>query len=182
MDGANICEKFDDVLQSIAKKAVKLGYSPDFDDAYQQSFVYFLSSPVNCAAYSTNEIRAYLRKRIIGGFIDDFRRKMKRLKRKPNSVSLEEYEERFGIEAFNWSRYQANKREKETKMDRRERLEQALKMYSKRDRLIVTLHYYEGLTFKEVGEIVGVSESRCSQICARIRDELSGGFYAVARN
>ncbi|MGB9591871.1 MAG: sigma-70 family RNA polymerase sigma factor, partial [Candidatus Kryptoniota bacterium] len=32
------------------------------------------------------------------------------------------------------------------------------------ERIVVTLYYYEELTFKEIGKILGISESRVSQI------------------
>lgn len=39
---------------------------------------------------------------------------------------------------------------------------------NERERLIITLYYYEELTFKEIGEVLDLSESRISQIHARI--------------
>jgi RNA polymerase sigma factor for flagellar operon FliA len=33
-----------------------------------------------------------------------------------------------------------------------------------RERLVLTLYYYEGLTLAEIGEILGVTESRVCQI------------------
>lgn len=44
----------------------------------------------------------------------------------------------------------------------------ALKRLPRRERLIVTLYYYEGATFDEIGRILGVSESRVSQIHSKI--------------
>jgi len=41
-----------------------------------------------------------------------------------------------------------------------------------RDRLIVTLYYYEELTLKEISGIMGVSESRISQIHSRAIDKM----------
>ncbi|MGC8594343.1 MAG: sigma-70 family RNA polymerase sigma factor [Candidatus Kryptoniota bacterium] len=39
-----------------------------------------------------------------------------------------------------------------------------LKELPERERIVVTLYYYEELTFKEIGKILGISESRVSQI------------------
>jgi RNA polymerase sigma factor, FliA/WhiG family len=36
-----------------------------------------------------------------------------------------------------------------------------------RERLVVTLYYYEGLTLKEIGQVLGVTESRVSQLHTR---------------
>jgi RNA polymerase sigma factor for flagellar operon FliA len=45
----------------------------------------------------------------------------------------------------------------------------ALDKLSERDRLVITLYYYEELTMKEVSEVLGVTESRVSQLLARAR-------------
>jgi RNA polymerase sigma factor for flagellar operon FliA len=49
--------------------------------------------------------------------------------------------------------------------------ETALKLIeelSKQERTVVTLYYYEDMTFREIGEVLGVSESRVCQIHTRI--------------
>lgn len=51
---------------------------------------------------------------------------------------------------------------------------EALKRLPRRERLIVTLYYYEGATFDEIGRILGVSESRVSQIHSKILNDLRG--------
>ena len=43
-------------------------------------------------------------------------------------------------------------------------LAKALDMLKDKDRLVLSLYYYEELTLKEIGEILGVSESRVSQL------------------
>jgi RNA polymerase sigma factor for flagellar operon FliA len=53
-----------------------------------------------------------------------------------------------------------------------ERLAQALDRLEERDRLIVSLYYYEELTMKEIGEVLDVTESRVSQLLTRIRFQL----------
>jgi RNA polymerase sigma factor for flagellar operon FliA len=40
----------------------------------------------------------------------------------------------------------------------------AIKQLPEKTRLAITLYYYEKLTFKEIGQILNVSESRISQI------------------
>lgn len=49
---------------------------------------------------------------------------------------------------------------------------ESLKRLPRRERLIVTLYYYEGATFDEIGRILGVSESRVSQIHSKILADL----------
>ena len=44
------------------------------------------------------------------------------------------------------------------------RISEALEFLTERERLVITLYYYEELTMKEIGAVLGVSESRVSQI------------------
>ncbi len=46
-------------------------------------------------------------------------------------------------------------------------LREAVKKLPEREKLIVTLYYYEGLTYKEIGKVLNVSESRISQLHTR---------------
>jgi|YelNatPaOPRAMG01_1025707.scaffolds.fasta_scaffold00013_166 RNA polymerase sigma factor, FliA/WhiG family/RNA polymerase sigma factor, sigma-70 family len=54
----------------------------------------------------------------------------------------------------------------------KERVLQLLKELPERDRIVVTLYYYEELTFKEIGKILGISESRVSQIHTEVINRL----------
>jgi RNA polymerase sigma factor for flagellar operon FliA len=56
--------------------------------------------------------------------------------------------------------------------DLADRLGAALEQLSERDRLILSLYYYEELTMREISEILGISESRISQILTRVRLQL----------
>lgn len=46
-------------------------------------------------------------------------------------------------------------------------MEKAIDMLNEKDRLVLSLYYYEELTLKEIGMILGVSESRVSQLNSR---------------
>lgn len=48
--------------------------------------------------------------------------------------------------------------------ERKQQLAQAVRSLPGRERLVVTLYYYEGLTAKEISKILGVSQSRISQL------------------
>src|SRR6516165_4350812 len=50
----------------------------------------------------------------------------------------------------------------ETEM--REALAEAISRLPEREKLVVTLYYYEELTLREIGEVLGVTESRVSQL------------------
>lgn len=49
----------------------------------------------------------------------------------------------------------------------REGLVDAINKLPERDRLVVTLYYYEGMTLSEIGNVLGVTESRVCQIHAK---------------
>ncbi len=59
---------------------------------------------------------------------------------------------------------------------------QAIKKLPEKTRLAISLYYYEKLTFKEIGKILNVSESRISQIhsetMAKLRKEINKMTYA----
>ena len=46
----------------------------------------------------------------------------------------------------------------------RDKLAQAIDSIKERERLIISLYHYEKLTFKEIGTILDISESRASQL------------------
>lgn len=50
----------------------------------------------------------------------------------------------------------------------------ALDMLKERDKLVLSLYYYEELTLKEIGEVLGVSESRVSQLNKKAISNLRG--------
>ena len=59
-----------------------------------------------------------------------------------------------------------------TAEDTRNRLIEALESLNERDRLVMALYYYEELTFREIGKILRISESRVFQIHTSVLNEL----------
>ena len=59
----------------------------------------------------------------------------------------------------------------------KEQLIRLLKELPDRERMVITLYYYEELTFKEIGKTLGISESRVSQIhsevIGKLKDEIN---------
>ncbi|MEY7998698.1 FliA/WhiG family RNA polymerase sigma factor [Clostridium sp. Mt-5] len=58
----------------------------------------------------------------------------------------------------------------EKSLEEKEKLEylaKALEILNEKDNLVLTLYYYEGLTLKEIGHILNVSESRVCQLHGR---------------
>ena len=60
----------------------------------------------------------------------------------------------------------------------REVLTEAIARLPEREKLVITLYYYEELTLREIGEVLGVTESRVSQLhtkaILRLKARLSG--------
>jgi RNA polymerase sigma factor for flagellar operon FliA len=48
--------------------------------------------------------------------------------------------------------------------DLKDRVAQAISRLPEREKLVVALYYYENLTLREIGEVLGVTESRVSQL------------------
>ena len=63
-------------------------------------------------------------------------------------------------------------------LELREALGHAIAQLPEREKLVVTLYYYEELTMREIGEVLGVTASRVSQIhtkaVSRLKSHLSG--------
>ncbi len=48
--------------------------------------------------------------------------------------------------------------------DLRDRVADAISRLPEREKLVIALYYYENLTLREIGEVLGVTESRVSQL------------------
>ena len=57
----------------------------------------------------------------------------------------------------------------------------AIEQLPEKERLVISLYYYERLTMREVGEILKVSESRVSQIHTRAIMRLRGRLMRVLK-
>lgn len=64
--------------------------------------------------------------------------------------------------------------------DMKQALAQVVHQLPERDRVIIALYYYEGLTLAEIGQVLGVSESRVSQLHTRAALTLRGRLQAAA--
>jgi RNA polymerase sigma factor for flagellar operon FliA len=60
----------------------------------------------------------------------------------------------------------------------KDRLADAIESLPERERLVIALYYYENLTLREIGEVLGVTESRISQLhtkaVLRLKSRLQG--------
>ena len=62
--------------------------------------------------------------------------------------------------------------------DLKDRIAESIARLPEREKLVIALYYYEELTLREIGEVLGVTESRVSQLhtkaVLRLRSRLSG--------
>jgi RNA polymerase sigma factor for flagellar operon FliA len=63
--------------------------------------------------------------------------------------------------------------------EERRALADALQTLNERDRLVISLYYYEELTLREISEILGVTESRVCQLHARAISRLRASLKLV---
>jgi len=61
----------------------------------------------------------------------------------------------------------------------KDRLTEAIASLPEREQLVVALYYYENLTLREIGEVLGVTESRVSQLHTKAVMRLKTGLQAV---
>ena len=68
----------------------------------------------------------------------------------------------------------------------REALAEAIARLPEREKLVVTLYYYEELTLREIGEVLGVTESRVSQLhtkaILRLKARLSASLVRTTQD
>ncbi|MGH2865666.1 MAG: sigma-70 family RNA polymerase sigma factor, partial [Solirubrobacteraceae bacterium] len=48
--------------------------------------------------------------------------------------------------------------------DLKDRIAESISRLPEREKLVIALYYYENLTLREIGEVLGVTESRVSQM------------------
>ena len=61
----------------------------------------------------------------------------------------------------------------------KDRLADAIESLPERERLVIALYYYESLTLREIGEVLGVTESRVSQLHTKAVLALRSRFQAA---
>ncbi len=64
------------------------------------------------------------------------------------------------------------------KNEQKEFLKEAIKELNERDRLIISLYYYEEMNYKDIAEVLNITVSRVSQIHSKIMKELKNKLDA----
>ena len=68
--------------------------------------------------------------------------------------------------------------------DLKDRIAESIARLPEREKLVIALYYYEQLTLREIGEVLGVTESRVSQLhtkaVLRLKSRLSGSAARAA--
>lgn len=104
-------------------------------------------------------------------------------------VSLNEYMEQGSDVSQDYSRHTTSRFESpEERVEKQELtrvLGEALELLTEKEQKVITLYYYEELTLKEISSILGVSESRISQLHTRALQKMKAkmgnymGFFNV---
>lgn len=93
-----------------------------------------------------------------------------------NMISLDDYLEQSGdtnIEPSGSSRFEQPEKAIE-KEELKQMLAEAIKTLTEKECSVITLYYYEDLTLKEISQILGVSESRVSQLHSKALQKMRG--------
>lgn len=128
------------------------------------------------------KFETYAIQRIRGKIIDELRKVQS--KQKAYTTTDEEiYHSTMSLnnsidEDSNCQLYEVISDESETPMDTTEKNEskelllEAIKQLDEKERLIITLYYYENLNYAEIAKVIGVTVSRVSQVHSKIIDSL----------
>ncbi len=126
------------------------------------------------------KFETYAIKRIKGKIIDEIRKNSEKTKifDKENSQKYYEAISLNSNQGEDTQLYEIIPAQEETpqtlteKNEQKEILLQELKKLKERDRLILTLYYFEGLNYQEIGEVLNITVSRVSQIHSRLMKTL----------
>ena len=198
MDNNILWAQYKDAPDSVLKKQIMLNYSnlvhyvihnsrfisnEIFDDRdYYQFGIEGLSEAIDRfdPDYGT-KFETYAIQRIRGKIIDELRRAQSKIKYyvKNNDGQYSYNQSVLSLNASidadgNSQLYEVTPADVPTpsetteKSEAKEMLVEAIKKLKERDRLIITLYYYEELNYKEIAETLGITVSRVSQVHKKI--------------
>ena len=135
------------------------------------------------------KFETYAIQRIRGKIIDELRKVQSKLKAY-TSTDEEIYYSTLSLnssidEDSNCQLYEVISDETETpretteKNESKELLLEAIKQLDEKERLIITLYYYENLNYAEIAKVIGVTVSRVSQVHSKIMETLKKKLIRV---
>ena len=136
------------------------------------------------------KFETYAIQRIRGKIIDELRKLQSKMKTGYGENTTQSFHSYISInnspdeeEGFTLSEVIPNNDDPITtsveKNEMKEYLMDAIKELSERDRLIITLYYFENLNYKEIGELLDITVSRISQIHSRVIKELKSKLLVL---
>ncbi len=129
------------------------------------------------------KFETYAIQRIRGKIIDELRKAQIKPRFSPFDEPGESYFSNVSLDKTSWSEEGGSLHEiipSDTQMpeeiaeknEAKERLLESIKELKERDRLIITLYYFENLNYREISAILDITVSRISQIHSRILESL----------
>jgi len=129
------------------------------------------------------KFETYAIQRIRGKIIDELRRAQIKPRFSPFDEPGDPYFSNVSLDKTSWSEEGGSLHEiipSETQMpeeiaeknEAKERLMESIKGLKERDKLIITLYYFENLNYREISKILEITVSRISQIHSRILESL----------
>ena len=136
------------------------------------------------------KFETYAIQRIRGKIIDELRKLQKKYKNDANETSIESFYTNVSLnnspedeDGYTLGEIIPNDSESVSdtveKTEMKEFLMSAIKELNERDRLILSLYYFENLNYKEIAELLKITISRVSQIHTRIVKDLKSKLLVL---
>ena len=136
------------------------------------------------------KFETYAIQRIRGKIIDELRKLQKKYKNDANETSIESFYTNVSLnnspedeDGYTLGEIIPNDSESVSdtveKSEMKEFLMSAIKELNERDRLILSLYYFENLNYKEIAELLKITISRVSQIHTRIVKDLKSKLLVL---
>ena len=136
------------------------------------------------------KFETYAIQRIRGKIIDELRKLQKKFKNDANETSIESFYTNVSLnkspedeDGYTLGEIIPNDSESVSdtveKSEMKEFLMSAIKELNERDRLILSLYYFENLNYKEIAELLKITISRVSQIHTRIVKDLKSELLVL---
>jgi len=136
------------------------------------------------------KFETYAIQRIRGKIIDELRKLQKKYKNDANETSIESFYTNVSLnnspedeDGYTLGEIIPNDSESVSdtveKTEMKEYLMSAIKELNERDRLILSLYYFENLNYKEIAELLKITISRVSQIHTRIVKDLKSKLLVL---